>query len=39
MDGVREGFIQQELITKEAHEAYMEKNNNYERKPHCCCKG
>ena len=29
MDGVREGFIQQEIIPKEAHEAYMKKNNNF----------
>ena len=29
MDGVREGFIQQKTIAKQAHEAYMKKNNNF----------
>ncbi|MHA2219662.1 MAG: GNAT family N-acetyltransferase [Candidatus Hodarchaeales archaeon] len=29
MDGVREGFIQQSVISKEQHEEYMLSNGNY----------
>ena len=29
MDGVRQGFIQQEIISQEAHEEYMKKNSNF----------
>jgi len=29
MDGVREGFIQQEIISLESHESYMKKNSNF----------
>ena len=29
MDGVRQGFIQQEEITPEQHRTYMKKNNNF----------
>ena len=29
MDGVREGFIQQDQITTEQHYDYMKKNNNF----------
>lgn len=29
MDGVRQGFIQQEYITQEHHEGYMKKNSHF----------
>ena len=29
MDGVREGFIEQNIISKENHEAYMKKNSGF----------
>ena len=29
LEGVREGFIQQELITQEQQQAYMSQNNDY----------
>ena len=29
MDGVREGFIQQNIISKEHHEKYMKKNSSF----------
>tara|TARA_A100001515_G_scaffold144261_1_gene147804 strand:- start:139 stop:522 length:384 start_codon:yes stop_codon:yes gene_type:complete len=29
MDGVRQGFIQQEYITQEKHEEYMKKNSHF----------
>tara|TARA_Y100001938_G_C7833073_1_gene302359 strand:+ start:145 stop:528 length:384 start_codon:yes stop_codon:yes gene_type:complete len=29
MDGVREGFIQQNIISKEHHENYMKKNSTF----------
>jgi RimJ/RimL family protein N-acetyltransferase len=29
MDGVREGFIQQKIITKREHEEYMKKNSSF----------
>ena len=29
LDGVREGFIEQEIISEEDHERYMKKNSNY----------
>ena len=29
LDGVREGFIEQEIISEEDHERYMKENSNY----------
>jgi RimJ/RimL family protein N-acetyltransferase len=29
MDGVREGFIQQEIISRKKHEKYMKKNSDF----------
>tara|TARA_B100000424_G_scaffold269812_1_gene267600 strand:- start:390 stop:773 length:384 start_codon:yes stop_codon:yes gene_type:complete len=29
LDGVREGFIQQEVISKKDHESYMKKNSHF----------
>jgi GNAT superfamily N-acetyltransferase len=29
MDGVREGFIEQDLISKEQHEEFMKKNSSF----------
>ena len=29
MDGVRQGFIQQDIISQEDHEEYMKKNSNF----------
>ena len=29
MDGVRQGFIEQDIISKESHEQYMKKNSEF----------
>ena len=29
MDGVRQGFINQDIISQQEHEAYMKKNSNF----------
>ena len=29
MDGVRQGFVQQEIISQEAHEQFMKENSNF----------
>ena len=29
MDGVREGFVQQDIISREHHESYMKKNSTF----------
>tara|TARA_R110001592_G_C12597144_1_gene695320 strand:+ start:156 stop:479 length:324 start_codon:yes stop_codon:yes gene_type:complete len=29
MDGVRQGFINQDIISQQDHEAYMKKNSNF----------